>query len=312
MRVLVTGAFGFVGHAVVRALVDDGHQVVAATSRPGAAWDAPGTVDVVTADVLDPDSLRAAIDGVDGVCHLAALTRVRESFDMPEKYEAINVTGTQNLLTALATRGQPVPFIHASTAVIYGAPAKQPISETCPPDPRNPYAETKLAADQAIAAAAGAGQVAGISLRIFNASGAIDGHGDSDLTRIIPKAVAVAAGLAPEVGVNGDGTAIRDFVHVADVAKAFLLALSRAKAGRFATYNIGATPATVAQIIETTKHITGRDFAVKHNPPAPEAPELRADTTLIRAELDWQPSRSSLDQIVADAWNAIRHAEPRV
>jgi len=305
VRVLVTGAFGFVGHAVVRALLEEGHEVVAASSRADRRWPAPGKVEVVQANVLEPSSLTGAVAEVDGICHLAALTRVRESFDMPERYAAVNVTGTRNLLAALAERPRPVPFVHASSAVVYGAPTLQPIAENCAAAPSSPYAETKLAADQAICDAAETGRVAGISLRIFNASGAVDGHGDPDLTRIIPKSVAVAAGLAPEVGVNGDGSAIRDFVHVADVASAFAAALTGARPGVFTAYNVGATPASVAEIIAMTQSLTGRDLPVQNNPPAKEAPDLRADTSRIRAELGWKPLHSSLEQIINDAWIAV-------
>lgn len=304
MRVLVTGAFGYVGHAVTRALTDGAHQVVAMTTQPDRAQSSDD-VRIAVADLRDPVQLKAALDGVDAVVHLAALTRVRESFDRPEEYAAVNVAGTQNLLAAVAGTGRVMPFIHASTAAVYGTPERQPIAEGCDPAPMSPYGATKLAADLAVRDAAAAGAVAGVSLRAFNIAGSVDRHHpDRELTRIIPKVIAVAAGRFDSVSVNGDGSAVRDYVHVADLADAFVKALAFATPGRFDVYNIGATPASVAQIIEVARAVTGRAVPVTHNPPGPEAPELRADTTLARAELGWLPVRSSLEEIIGAAWEA--------
>jgi UDP-glucose 4-epimerase len=305
MRVLVTGAFGFVGRAVVRELLEAGHQVTAMTSRTGRAWSGPGSsaVTTVTADLLDPGSLAAAVSDTEAICHLAALTRVRESFDRPDEYAAVNAAGTESLIAAVAGRREPVPFVHASTSVVYGAPEQQPIDESCPPAPSSPYGITKLAADEALFKATLDGRAFGVSLRMFNVCGAIDGHGDPDLSRIIPKAVAVARGGFPELTVNGDGSAVRDYVHVKDVARAFALALAKAVPGEFEVYNIGATTATVAEIIDVTRQVTGQSIPVTHNPAAPEAPELRADTSKIRTSLGWVPVHSSLTEIITDAWN---------
>lgn len=309
MAILVTGATGFVGFATVRRLLSAGRDIVATSRSADFTWDdaaGDGTVTVIHGDLRDPDFARRAVRNVDGVVHLAALTRVRESFDQPDEYAAVNIGGTENLLAAIAENGRPVPFVHSSTAVVYGTPEQQPIREDFPTAPSNPYGVTKLAADHAVQRAAEAGTVGGVSLRGFNICGAVANRADGDLTRIIPKAVAVAAGHFPELTVNGDGSAIRDFVHVADVAEAIVLALDWAKPGRFDTYNIGATPASVAQIIAVVEKTVGARLPVRHNPPAPEAPELRADTTRIRQDLGWWPRHSSLEQIVEDAWAASR------
>ena len=313
MRVLVTGAFGYVGHAVARALLDDGHEVVALTSQsPVPAWDGGG-VEIVRADVTDRAMLRdrGALAGVDAVCHLAALTRVRESFERAQEYSTTNTMGTLNLIKLLAETGCRIPFVHASTAAVYGAPDVQPIDELCQPAPASPYASSKLAADLLLEKATVDGTLSGVSLRIFNAAGTIDGRCDPDLTRIIAKAVAVAGGRFPEVTVNGDGSAVRDYVHVADVARAFVLALGHAAPGRYDAFNVGATPATVAQILDVARNVTGHPIPAVHDPPAPEAPELRADTAKIRDVLGWEPQRSSLEQIVGDTWAARqRHEDP--
>ncbi|MEY9856210.1 UDP-glucose 4-epimerase [Catenulispora sp. GAS73] len=305
MRVLVTGAFGYVGHAVTRALLDARHDVVAMTTQPNRSRPSTG-VSLAVADLRDPGRLKAVVDRADAVVHLAALTRVRESFEQPDAYATVNTIGTRNLLAAVADTGRVMPFVHASTAAVYGAPTKQPIDEDCDAAPSSPYGVTKLAADAAVSEAAARGIIAGVSLRAFNIAGSVDRRPDPDLTRIIPKTLAVAAGRFDHLTVNGDGTAIRDYVHLADVADAFVKALTLATAGTFAIYNIGATPAGVAQIIDVARTITGREIPVQYNPPVPEAPELRADTTRARSELGWSPVFSSLEQIIGDCWDAQR------
>jgi UDP-glucose 4-epimerase len=275
----------------------------------GLAGESPALTEV-RADLLDPGSLGEAVTDVDAVCHLAALTRVRESFERPDEYAAANTAGTLALLEAAAKLRGPIPFVHASTAAVYGAPERQPIDESTPPAPSSPYGTSKLAADEALAEAASDGAVAGVSLRMFNVCGAVDGHGDPDVSRVIPKAVAVAAGVFPEFGVNGDGSTVRDYVHVKDAARAFLLALEAATPGEFEVYNVGATAAPVAGILDVARRVTGRPIPVRHGPPAREAPDVRADTGRIRAALGWEPRHSSLEEIVADAWAAV-HATPR-
>jgi UDP-glucose 4-epimerase len=226
--------------------------------------------------------------------HLAALTRVRESFQKPAVYFGANVTGTLNLVGALPD----VPVVFASTASVYGAPKTRPITEDAPLDPRNPYAASKVAAEQVVRWVSAGSAV----LRLFNVSGA----GDPDLTRVLPKAVAVAAGRASHVDVYGDGSAVRDFVHVDDVATAILLALESIQPDQHRVYNLGAVPATVAEIIAATERVTGRPVpVVTHEAHPGEVKEVRADTSRARTELGWQPVHSGLDSIVADQWAAV-------
>jgi UDP-glucose 4-epimerase len=309
MRVLVTGAFGFIGTAVGRRLALAGHDVVAVTSRPlGTAPTPLFPCQVVRADLRDEASVRAALANTrpDAVCHLAGLGKVRESFEHPEEYHAVNAGGTRTLLDALTATAAGRRFVFASSVAVYGVPERQPVTEDAPLLPTSPYGESKVAAEQAIEAAAVGGAIGAARLRIFNAAGAADGVADTNLSRVIPKALAVAAGQADRVEVNGDGSAVRDFVHVDDVASAFLLALENGcRPGTARAYNVGATAASVAEILTVAGEVTGRPIPVSRNPPRNEPRVLISDHARIGAELGWAPARSALREIVADAWDAV-------
>ncbi|MFF2792144.1 NAD-dependent epimerase/dehydratase family protein [Streptomyces sp. NPDC058049] len=303
----MTGAYGFVGNAVVRRLAEAGHDVVALTHRPaGAPLPELPVSQVARSDIRDKKALAAALDGIEGVCHLAALTRVRESFDRPEEYQDVNAGGTVALLDALAAASPNLTprVILGSTAAVYGAPERQPISEDTAPAPSNPYGVSKLAADDALRVRAEAGEIEAVSLRCFNISGAVSGVGDADESRIIPKAVAVAAGRYPHLEMNGDGDAVRDFVHVDDLARAYVLALE-ATSAPYRLYNVGATAASMREIVATVERVTGKPVPVVHRPPQPEPPRLVADISRITTDLGWKPERSSLEALVADAWSAV-------
>src|SRR5579884_1552692 len=293
MRVLVTGAFGFLGTAVVRRLAMAGHEVVALTSR---AKNRPSAeiASVARGDIRDTSAMARAVADVDAVCHLAALTRVRESFERPNEYFDVNEGGTAALVSAMSAEaersGRPLRIVHASTAAVYGTPTHQPIDENAPPAPTSPYGESKLAADRLILAAS-TPQMSAVIFRIFNIAGAVAGRTDDDQSRIIPKALAVARGAASRLQVNGDGSAVRDFVHVDDLARAFVLAIDHPLSSHASVFNVGATGASVAEIIETVQHVTGKLLPVEHQPPKPEPPRLLADTSRIRAELEWKPER---------------------
>jgi UDP-glucose 4-epimerase len=182
----------------------------------------------------------------------------------------------------------------------------QPISEAATPAPSSPYATSKLAADQAAADLAATGAIGAISLRAFNVAGALPGHPDRDKTRLIPQLLAVQQGRAAELVINGDGTAIRDFVHVADMATAFVLALRACEPGSWRAYNVGSgRPSTVHDVIATAETVTGRPVTRRHATAAQEPATLLADSTRIRSELGWRPEKSSLSEIISDAWTAL-------
>ncbi|MGH3511168.1 MAG: NAD-dependent epimerase/dehydratase family protein, partial [Pseudonocardiaceae bacterium] len=256
MRVLVTGAAGFVGYAVAALLVEQGHDVTGLTRSGASAL--PEGVARLKGDLRTPESLPRALAEVDGVCHLAGLTKVRESRTGPLDYWRTNVGATLTILDKLAG-ARTGRLVLASTCTVYGEHAEQPISETATVAPNSPYATSKLAADHAAADVAATGAIGAISLRAFNVAGALPGHPDRDTTRLIPQLLAVQRGHAPELVVNGDGTAVRDFVHVADMATAFALALHACEPGTWRAYNVGSGhPSTVHDVIATAESVTGR------------------------------------------------------
>ena len=302
MRVLVTGATGFVGRAVVAALAKAGHDAVPMARRSGQL---SGPV----ADVRDSDAVRAAVAGVDAVCHLAALTRTRESASAASDYWAVNVGGTFNVVSALlatASPATPKRLVLASTAAVYGTNVPQPVTEDSPTVPENPYGASKLAADHIVAGCTATGAIGAVALRAFNVAGAAHGASDQDNTRIVPRIVAVQAGIAPELTLNGDGMVVRDFVHVADMADAFVLALESCTPGKWRTYNVGSGRGTsLAKLVKIAEEVNGRPVRVKHGPPVDEPAVLLADSSRIRRELGWHPRRSAVETILADAWQAL-------
>jgi UDP-glucose 4-epimerase len=306
MKVLVTGGFGFVGWALTRCLLDAGHQVAMLT-RGTAGCPPPGAV-AITADLRDAPALVEAIrpGGYDGVCHLAALTRPRDSMADPLAYWDVNVAGTLNVLKAIAgPPGQPSPrVVFASTNIVYGSRSEGALSETLPPHPESPYAASKAAAERLLRDVAGTGAISATVLRVFNASGAVAGRPDRDTARLIPNILRVARGELPALSVNGDGGVRRDYTHVLDVAEAFRLALEDNRPG-ISTYNVGTGKGTsITELVAVAESVTGRDIPVQHLPPRAEPQTSVADPTRIMADLGWRPDHSSLTRILRDAWAA--------
>jgi UDP-glucose 4-epimerase len=294
--VLVTGARGYLGGALAGALRAAGHEPVP-----------------YGGDVLDAGALAAAVTGTGGVVHLAALSRVREAAADPERYRLVNAGGTRAVLGATLAearrRREPLRFVLTSTAAVYGAATQRPIPETAPVRPLGPYAESKAEAERLVGEAVlrSGGALGAVVLRLFNLAGAAAGRADPDRTRLIPRVLHVAGGQEPHLEIYGDGRAVRDYVHVADVADAVVLAWAGAAPGTRRIFNVGATPASVLDVVAAAARVTGREVPVVHRPAvAGEAPDLRADLTGVRDALGWEPRRSSLDELVRSQWSADR------
>lgn len=295
MRILVTGANGYLGSAVAGRLPRDGHQVVGLVHREQDRL--PKGLPIRFADLREPKRLTAAVRDVDAVCHLAGLTRARESVADPLPYFQVNVGGTVALLDAMARAGVE-KLVFASTVAIY-ATAIQPMTEDLPDAPPHPYAASKQAAESAIAAQAATGRLAAIVLRMSN----LVGGADTDPTRLLPRLRAVAAGTGARLPVNGDGTATRDYLHIEDAARAFTAALAHLPApGACHRYNIGSgTGTSINDLIDLTSRLAGRPIPVDHHPAAQEPPTLIADNSRAARELGWRPTWD-IDAIVREMW----------
>nr|WP_240942957.1 NAD-dependent epimerase/dehydratase family protein [Planosporangium thailandense] len=314
---MVTGGLGFLGHAVTADLLATGHQVtVLSRGRPGAR--PPEGAGLVEGDIRDRARIGEIISagGYDAVCHLAALIRVRDSFADPLSYYDVNVGGTLNVLMALDAVRDRVPapgprLVFASTNAVCGSQHAGALHEEVPARPESPYAASKLSAEQLVAAHTATGSIGAVTLRCFNLAGATDGYVDADTSRIIPNVFRALTGELPHVTLNGDGSAVRDFVHVRDVAVAVRLALAAARPGRHRLYHVGSgIGSSMAEVVRVAGEVAGRPVAVEHLPPSPEPQRLVADNSRITHELGWRPERSGLRRILSDAWTAWLSRSP--
>jgi UDP-glucose 4-epimerase len=319
MRLLVTGGAGYIGSIVAQQLLARGHEVTVLDSLyRGHRAAVPAGAEFVQADLLDPDALARAFEtAYDGVLHFAALTLVAESVEQPERYYRGNVVGSLNLLDAM--RAADVKrIVFSSTAATYGEPDTVPISEDIPQRPVNAYGGSKLAVDRMLTDEARAHGLAAVSLRYFNVAGASGALGEDHEpeTHLVPLILQAAAGIREYVSIFGtdyetrDGTALRDYVHIDDLATAHVLALEHAEPGRHDIFNLGSgTGYTVREVIDAARQVTGREFEVREGPRRPGDPAaLVASGERARQALGWTPERS-LEQMVADAW-AWHQAHP--
>lgn len=313
MRLLVTGGAGYVGSVVAKQLLEAGHELVVLDNlSQGHRQALPDGARHVEVDLLDREATAAVMaEGFDGVLHFAALALVGESVEHPEIYWRTNVTGTLNLLDAMVGAGVD-RLVFSSTCATYGQPERVPIREDEPPTPTNPYGQSKLAVDRMISDYCPAHGLGAVSLRYFNvagASGELGEHHEPE-THLIPNVLRAAAGHVERVKVFGtdypteDGTAIRDYIHIEDLAVAHRLALEAAQPEEHKIYNLGTgTGYSVRQVIEVAREVTGREIAVEEAPRRPgDPPRLVAANDLISAELGWEPEKG-LSLIVADAWD---------
>ena len=316
-KYLVTGGAGYVGSVVAAHLLQAGHEVTVLDDLstghrdgiPAGARFVEGRIQDA-AQWLDPS--------YDAVLHFAAFSQVGESVADPEKYWRNNVGGTMDLLAAMRDAGVRT-LVFSSTAATYGEPASTPITESAETAPTSPYGASKLAVDHMISGEAAAHGLAAVSLRYFNVAGAYGSCGErhDPESHLIPLVLQVAQGKREAISVYGDdyptpdGTCVRDYIHVADLAEAHLLALDAAGAGEHLICNLGnGNGFSVREVIETVRKVTG------HPVPEIAAPRRAGDPAVLVASaqtaidrLGWLPSRADLSGIVADAWQFAQHLE---
>ncbi|MFE3186958.1 UDP-glucose 4-epimerase GalE [Streptomyces violascens] len=316
-KYLVTGGAGYVGSVVAAHLLEAGHEVTVLDDLSTGFREAvPAGAEFIegriqnAAEWLNPS--------FDAVLHFAAFSQVGESVVNPEKYWSNNVGGTMALLAAMRDADVRT-LVFSSTAATYGEPVSTPITETDPTAPTSPYGASKLAVDHMIAGECTAHGLAAVSLRYFNVAGAYGNCGErhDPESHLIPLVLQVALGEREFISVYGDdyptpdGTCVRDYIHVADLAEAHLLALDAATAGEHLVCNLGnGNGFSVREVVETVRKVTGH--------PVPEVVAARrggdpavlvASAARAHERLGWQPSRADLAGIVADAWAFARRTE---
>jgi len=317
LKVLVVGGAGFVGSVVVAHLNDAGHDITICDNlSTGNAWAVQSEARFVPVDITDQASLTIVLGGdYDAVINLSGLSLADDSNAYPLRYLRSNVIGTLNLLHAMGAHGLK-RLVNSSTAAVYGRPDKVPVTETDRTLPANPYAAAKLFVEEAIGFQAAATGLGAVSLRSFNVAGACGPLGEwhHPETHLIPVALQVAAGIRGTVPVYGsrhatpDGTAVRDYVHVADVARAYLAALEATGQPGHRVYNVGSGVGhSVHEVIDLVRSVTGRAIPTVDAPSRDRDPAaLVASIVLAEEELGWVPALPDLHTIVDAAWTWLR------
>lgn len=316
MRILVTGGAGYIGSHTVKLLLARGHAVTVYDNLSAGHRAAVPKEILTVGDLKDVDHLDQLmlVNQIEAVIHFAASAYVGESVTNPSKYYQNNLQNSLNLLEHVRRLGIP-RFVFSSTCATYGVPTKVPITEDEKQLPINPYGNTKLAFEKMLSDYATAYKFGFTALRYFNASGASAdgsiGEDHSPETHLIPLVLQVALGQRPHVEIFGtdyptpDGTCIRDYIHVEDLAEAHLLALEGIQPGQGRFYNVGiGTGYSVREVIRTAEEVTIKTIAVKEAPRrAGDPPALVAGSELIRKELGWSPKYATLRPIIETAWN---------
>ena len=316
MRILVTGGAGYIGSHTVKLLLARGHAVTVFDNLSAGHRQAVPADILTVGDLRDVDHLDQVlvVNRIEAVVHFAASALVGESVTDPSKYYHNNLLNSLNLLERCRRHGVK-RFVFSSTCATYGVPTAVPITEAEKQLPINPYGNTKLAVERMLADYAPAYGIGYAALRYFNASGAAaDGSIGEDHdpeTHLIPIVLQAALGKRPHVEIFGtdyptpDGTCVRDYIHVDDLAAAHLSALEKIEPGRGVCYNVGiGTGYSVREVIRTCGEVTGKPIAVKEGPRRPgDPPALVAAADKIRRELGWEPKYTELRPIVETAWN---------
>ena len=311
MKILVVGGAGYIGSVCAELLLDEGHQVgIFDNLSEGHRAAIDSRAEFVEGDLQDRQSIEKALakHRPDAVMHFAASALVGESMQNPSKYFRNNIANGLNLLDAMVSVGIE-KIVFSSTCAIFGPPERVPIDETMPMRPINPYGESKLAFEKILRWYSEIHGLKFISLRYFNAAGASEKFGEDHRveTHLIPNVLKAALGQKPNVEIFGtdyetpDGTCIRDYIHIVDLARAHILALSATKSD---FYNLGTGGgASVREVIDSCRKITGRKIDIAEKPRRPgDPPRLIASSEKIKRDLGWKPQFQSLDAIIESAW----------
>jgi UDP-glucose 4-epimerase len=317
VKLLVTGGAGYIGGVVAAKLVAAGHQVTVLDDLSTGHADAVPVGAAFVRGTLRGDAKGALGGDTDAVLHFAAHSLVGESVANPAKYWSNNLGGTLALLDAMREAGT-MRIVFSSTAAVYGEPERTPITETAPARPTNPYGASKLAVDTTLAEYARLYGFGAVSLRYFNVAGAFRTAEDGWLgerhmpeTHLIPNVLGDGE-AQPSVRIYGtdyptpDGTCVRDYIHVSDLADAHLLALGACEPGRHLVYNLGnGAGFSVREVIDVCREVTGREIIAEEGPRRPGDPAvLVASSELIQTELGWRATHD-LRAMVADAWQCV-------
>ena len=311
MKILVVGGAGYIGSVCGELLLDEDHEVAVFDNlTEGHRRAVDPRAKFTQGDLADRNQIETALSSIrpDAVMHFAASALVAESMCDPSKYFRNNISNGLNLLDAMvATQVNRIVF--SSTCAIFGPPDRLPIDEAAPARPINPYGESKLAFEKILR---WYGQIYGlsfVSLRYFNAAGASEKFGEDHRleTHLIPNVLKVALGQKPHVEIYGadyetsDGTCIRDYIHIVDLARAHILSLGTAKSE---LYNLGTGGgASVREVIDACRKVTGRKIEIAEKPRRPgDPPRLIASSKKIKDDLGWRPQFQSLDTIIESAW----------